>query len=204
MPRIGRRAGRRGRVLAAAALLALLAAGPALAQDATAALRQQAAQLRQALDALDARLRQLETAAPAAAAGPMPAPEPQASRAPAAAPRTEPAADSGVVAPVAAPEGPTAAAGAIPGISLSAHQRDVLAEQVRVSDALAAWRGIHVGTGQDEVRRLLGPPPSVLTVGNRTGWVYSYGSAGRGSVFFDRAGVAVSLLRPDQGALHLY
>ena len=95
------------------------------------------------------------------------------------------------------------AAGA-PAAGLGAHEQAVLAEQVRTADALAAWRDVRTGMSQDAVRRLLGEPQSTLAVGNRTGWIYTYRNAGKGSVFFSPDGVVVSLISPGQGTLHLY
>ena len=183
----------------------------ALAADDVAQLRQQIAQLRQTLDRLDARLQQVEAARSPAAAGGA-APVAAAAAVPGVPPAAVPIAPASPTpaigsapasAPAAAPA-PAPATTAAPGAGLDVHEQAVLQEQVRTADALAAWRALRTGMGQDEVRRLLGAPQSTLVVGNRTGWIYTYRNAGKGSVFFSHDGTVVSLIGPAQGALHLY
>jgi len=154
-----------------------------------ASVREQLVLVRQTLERLDERLQQLERAgtAPTGAKRPGP-PTPAPAVAPSSAPLT-------ALAPATVPA-PTAA--------LGAHEQAVLQEQVRTVDALTAWRAVRAGMRQDEVRQLLGEPQSTLVVGNRTGWIYTYRNAGKGSVFFSQDGVVVSLIGPGQGALHLY
>jgi hypothetical protein len=188
--------------MAAVSLLMLAAAGRAAEPEAApsgevAQLRQQVAQLRQSLERLDERLRQLErTGPPAGAAAKIAAP---AGEAPPSQPNA--AAPAAATAVASAPEAATAPT---PGTALGAHEQAVLQEQVRTADALNAWRAVHAGMGQEEVRRLLGDPSSTLPVGNRTGWIYTYRNAGKGSVFLNHDGIVVSLISPGQGALHLY
>ena len=192
-----------GRMMVRMALVSLVmvsAAGRAAEPEAApsgevAQLRQQVAQLRQSLERLDERLRQLErTGPPAGAAASTAAPAGEV-------PTLPPIAAAPAAAP---PPAPAAASAPTPGAGLGAHEQAVLQEQVRTADALNAWRAVHAGMGQDEVRRLLGDPSSTLPVGNRTGWIYEYRNAGKGSVFFNHDGIVVSLISPGQGALHLY
>jgi len=154
-----------------------------------AQMREQLVLLRQTLDRIDQRLQQLERPGTPAPVESRPAPP---SSAQAIAPLPAPAT---AVAPMGAPA---------PAPLLGAHEQAVLEDQVRTVDALSAWRQLRAGMRQEEVRRLLGEPQSTLAVGNRTGWVYSYRNAGRGSVFFSHDGIVVSLISPGQGALHLY
>ena len=182
----------------AAAADAPAATGAATPASELAQLREQLAQLRQTLDRLEQRLQQMQNAPPAAA---VPASSPAIVVAPAspaaAAPARAPDAAAGTDAPQSASTAPAAA-------PLDAHQQAVLQEQVRTADALNAWQGLRNGMSQADVRRRLGEPQSTLTVGNRTGWIYTYRNAGKGSVFFSSEGTVVSLMSPGQGALHLY
>jgi hypothetical protein len=175
-------------ILVAAALAGGAGAAEPVPPAEVAQLRQQIAQLRQILEHLDERLQHLEqTPAPSAAAG-VP---------------SEPAAAT--TQPPPPPISPTALAYAGTGVAtMDAHEQAVLRDQVRTADALTAWHEVRAGMGKEDVRRLLGNPQSTLTVGNRTGWIYSYRNAGKGSVFFDNDGVVVSLMNPGQGPLHMY
>jgi len=172
--------------------------GDALAPE-VARLREQIDQLRQALERLDRRLEQIQRAG---ASGNAPAGAAVSALPQAGAPM--PAAQAAAAAPQAAPAAPPALAPAPAAAALDSHQQAVLQEQVRTADALAAWQGLRNGMRQEEVRRLLGEPQSTLAVGNRTGWIYTYRNAGKGSVFFGSDGTVVSLMSPAQGALHLY
>jgi len=187
-------------VLAATSLAALLATLPARAVEppstvapsaATLApelaqLRGQIAQLRQTLELLDQRLQQMQRAGPTGVAPPLAV----------VPPATSPAAQPSL--------GSTAAAAAPAAPALDPHEQAVLQQQVRTADALSAWQELHNGMRLEEVRRLLGEPQSIITVGNRTGWIYTYRNAGKGSVFFGADGTVVSLMSPGQGTLHLY
>jgi len=171
---------------------------PAALAPEVAQLREQIAQLRLTLERLDQRLRQIQGSAaadapPAAALPPVALPVAAA---------TTMALPTPAAPPPAAPAAAGSATPAPPG--LDAHAQAVLQEQVRTTDALSAWQGLHNGMHADEVRRLLGEPQSTLAVGNRTGWIYIYRGAGKGSVFFGADGTVVSLMSPGQGALHLY
>jgi hypothetical protein len=171
----------RWRAFLLAGALALPVAVPAQGtpQDADlAALRQQVEALRGALDRLDAQLRRMEQA-----------------------PGQPPAA-----APLAAPVAPTAAAAAPAAVApLDAHERELLHEQARATDALQAWRQVQPGMGQDEVRRLLGEPQSMFSADpGRSGWRYKVAGAGAGTVLFDRSGKVISAMAPGQGLLRMY
>lgn len=176
-------------------------ASPATLAPELAQLREQVAQLRQILERFDQRLQQIQNTAPPA--GAPAAPVATAPLSPAAGPSSPAAPVAALPASPAGPVPPVPSA-ALADTALDAHQQAVLKEQVRTTDALNAWQGLHNGMGQDEVRRLLGEPQSTMTVGNRTGWIYTYRNAGKGSVFFNSEGTVVSLIGPGQGALHLY
>ena len=168
---------------------------PAARDAQVASLRAQVARMREALQQMDEELVRLQQGAaspapvaPVAAGGP-PAP----ALAPgAAAPATAAPAQSAPPATAADP-GP-----------LTAHERTVLQEQAHSADMIAAWRQVHNGMTQEQVRALLGAPQSQIPAGNRTGWYYSYGADGGASVFFDHDGHVISIMAPRAGAFRLY
>jgi len=48
-----------------------------------------------------------------------------------------------------------------------------------------AWRGIHDGLTQDEVKKLLGQPQHEFMLSGKRVWYYYYSGVGGGSVLFD-------------------
>jgi hypothetical protein len=48
-----------------------------------------------------------------------------------------------------------------------------------------AWRGIHDGLAQDEVKKLLGEPQHEFMLSGKRVWYYYYSGVGGGSVLFD-------------------
>ena len=51
-----------------------------------------------------------------------------------------------------------------------------------------AWRLIHDGLSQDEVRKILGSPQHEFELSGKHVWYYYYSGAGGGSVFFSADG----------------
>jgi len=51
-----------------------------------------------------------------------------------------------------------------------------------------AWRGIHDGLTQDEVKKLLGQPQHEFMLSGKRVWYYYYSGVGGGSVFFGENG----------------
>lgn len=51
-----------------------------------------------------------------------------------------------------------------------------------------AWRGIHDGLTQDEVKKLLGQPQHEFMLSGKHVWYYYYSGVGGGSVFFGENG----------------
>ena len=51
-----------------------------------------------------------------------------------------------------------------------------------------AWRGIHDGLTQDEVKKMLGQPQHEFMLSGKRVWYYYYSGVGGGSVFFGENG----------------
>lgn len=148
------------RTLIRSALVGCMLAGalPVAADDLP--LTQQVEQLRHEVQALQARVRQLEQQQHTGAAA-------------------TPAVAASSVSTTHASSGATT-----PQIATVAPPTSVEPALQSLGRLKAAWKGIESGMSEAQVRDRLGTPGRIFTLGGKTVWYYSYAGVGSGSVAF--------------------
>ena len=177
-------ANRRGRVLnrwcrpssAALGIVIALTTSPAWADQTEdlSRLRQEAAQIRQSLEKLEAKIQALEN--------PMRNQDSHLDTSPSEH-------SSGATTPMQ--RAPNAGAAKLPDAAPTAISSLVEMKQ--------NWLQVQRGTPEERVQKLLGKPEKVLRIDGNLVWYYVYQGIGRGSVFFDGNGKVSATQPPSLG-----
>ncbi|MGC2520978.1 MAG: hypothetical protein WA373_17935 [Burkholderiales bacterium] len=157
--------------MACAILIAL--ATPSAGADQTgelARLREEAAQIRQSLEKLEARIQALENQSPNQDSRPTESPR-------------------GSAVPEQQAPGPGAAS------PPTASPNDISSPVLLMQN----WSQVQPGTREDRVRALLGEPERALRIDGNLVWYYVYPGIGRGSVFFNNDGKVSTTQSPSSG-----
>lgn len=160
------------RSLAACGIIVALAAASAWADQSEdlARLREQAAQFRQSLEKLEARIQALENQQ-----------------------RHQDSPRTGALRDSAEPAQPMPGSGAA---SLPSASPDNISSLVALKQS---WSQVRPGTSADRVQALLGNPERKLRIDGNLVWYYVYSGIGRGSVFFRSDGSVATTQSPSPG-----